>query len=369
MPTNSHHFLGKYDPLKEQMVQILDPLGRLNESLRPSELTDEVVKELGKKMMFCRMMDAKTIALQRTGRSGTYGSIRGQEAVQVGSVYAMKKEDWIVPAFRELAAMWMKGVPMENQLVYWMGNEIGNKIPEGVNCLTVAIPVGSQCLHAVGLAYAIKFRKEPAVVTVYFGDGATSEGDFHEALNCAMVYNVPVVFICQNNQYAISVRREFQTKSKTIAQKAIAYQMEGILVDGNDLFAMYAVTKEAIEKARSGGGSTLIEAYTYRFGDHTTADDATRYRPPEEVEMWKKKDPLLRLQKYMESKHLWDKDEEAKVVAEFEKEIEKIVEKAESIPPQTIDDAIDYTFATLTPQLLEQKKYLKEIFKEKESHA
>jgi len=270
-------FAGQYDPLKHQMVQILDEKGNHREELMPKELTVAVVQQLYEKIVFCRMANERAIKMQRSGRMGTIASVEGQEACQIGSEYALEKTDWIVPAFREHAVMWAHGVPMESIYLYWMGNEVGAKFPEGVRVLPPSIPVGSHMLHAVGISWAAKMRKEKDVAATYFGDGATSEGDFHEALNFAGVYKTPTIFICQNNQYAISVPRNIQTAAETLAQKAIAYGVPGVLVDGNDLFAMYAVTKEAVDRARRGEGPTLIEAHTYRFGDHTTSDDASKY--------------------------------------------------------------------------------------------
>ena len=341
------------------MVQILGPEGNLNEKLCPKELTDQVVQELYEKMLFCRMCNDRALKMQRSGRMGTFTSIEGQEACQIGSQFALDKKDWIVPAFRELAAMWAHGIPMENIFLYWMGNETGSRPPDGVNVLPVSIPVGSQMLHAVGISWASKLRKEKEIAVTYFGDGATSEGDFHEAMNFAGVFKTPTIFICQNNQYAISVPRKIQTASKTLAQKAIAYGLPGILVDGNDLFAMYAVTKEAVERARGGDGSTLIEAYTYRFGDHTTADDATKYRDRAEVEMWRPKDPLRRIELYLEKKGMWSKELEKQLREKLQIEVDIVTEKAEKTPDQTIDDIFNYTYAVLPPALLQQKKYLK----------
>lgn len=341
------------------MVQILDHDGNLNEALRPKELTDEVVLALYKKMVFCRMCDTRAIKMQRSGRMGTFTSVEGQEALQIGSEYALQKQDWIVPAFRELAVMWAHGIPMEKIYQYWIGNEWGSKPPEGVHVLPVSIPVGSQMLHGVGLSWAAKLQGKDEIVVNYFGDGASSEGDFHEAMNFAGVFKTPTIFICQNNQYAISTSRAIQTASKTIAQKALGYGFPGVLVDGNDLFAMYAVTKEAEQRARRGEGPTLIEAYTYRFGDHSSSDDSSKYREKVEVETWRPKDPMRRLQLYLGKKGLWSEKTEEEIRAKFQPELDAITERSIALPAQTVDEIFDYTYAELPAALAEQKAYLK----------
>lgn len=354
-------FLDTHNPLTDDPIQIMDQDGKLNESLRPAELTDEKVKDMYEKMVFVRMVDDRMKKMQRSGRMGTFASIEGQEAAQMGSVSALEKSDWVVPAFREQLAMWMHGVPLESIMLFWKGNEAGGKIPEGVNVLPVSIPVGSQMLHAVGLSWAHKLRGEKNIALTYFGDGATSEGDFHEGMNFAGVYKTGTVFLCQNNQFAISVPRRIQTASKTLAQKAIAYGFPGVVVDGNDLFAMYAVTKEAVERARRGDGPTLIEAYTYRLGDHTSSDDATKYREKSEVEAWKPKDPFRRLQLYLATKNLWSEQIETELKAKLQPQVDEIVAKVDATPDQTIDELFAYTYATLPQNLANQKAYMKHV--------
>lgn len=359
-------FLEKYtDQLNTDMVQILDQDGVLNESLRPKELTDEIVLELYKKMVFCRMCSDRALKMQRSGRMGTFTSVEGQEALQIGSEFALKKQDWIVPAFRELAVMWAHGVPMERIYQYWIGNEWGSHPPEGVHVLPVSIPVGSQMIHGVGLSWAAKLQGKDEIAVNYFGDGASSEGDFHEAMNFAGVFKTPTIFICQNNQYAISTSRNIQTASKTIAQKALGYGFPGVLVDGNDLFAMYAVTKEAEQRARRGEGATLIEAYTYRFGDHSSSDDSTKYRDKAEVETWRPRDPMRRLQLYLGKKGLWSEQIETDMRAKFQIEVDEITAKAQAFPNQTVDEIFDYTYAELPQALAEQKAYLKAVLAKK----
>jgi pyruvate dehydrogenase E1 component alpha subunit len=219
--------------------------------------------------------------------------------------------------------------------------------------------VGTHTLHAVGTAWAAKIKKDKIITIAYFGDGATSKGDFHEAMNFAGVFKTPTIFFCQNNQYAISVPRKSQTASETIAQKAIAYGMVGIQVDGNDLFAVYLATKEAIDRARSGGGAALIEAVTYRFGPHTTADDPTKYRNEEEIEFWKPLDPLVRLKLYLKERDLWNEEVEKYLIEEAQREIDQAVKEAESVPDPEVEEIFKYVYDEMTPQLKEQMEYLK----------
>ncbi len=347
-----------YDPLTGKMFQILKPDGSLLPGKKPP-LSDQETLTLYQKMVSIRLADQRGLMLQRQGRFGTYAPIWGQEACQVGSTHALQKGDWVFPAFREIGAALMMGISLKNFYLYWMGNEMGSRAPEGINVLPVSVPVGTQTLHAVGAAWAAKIKGEKIVTLVFFGDGATSKGDFHEAMNFAGVFKIPTIFFCQNNQFAISVPRSLQTASKTIAQKAIAYGFEGIQVDGNDLFAVFTATKEAVEKARSGQGPTLIEGVTYRFGPHTTADDPTKYRTEEEVEPWKPLDPLVRLRYYLKGKGLWDEGVENKLTEEAQKEIDQAVKEAEAVPLPPVEEIFNYVFAEMTQPLKEQLEYLK----------
>lgn len=310
-------------------------------------------------MLLTRILDDKMLNLQRQGKISTFAQVKGQEACQIGSTYAMNKSDWMFSSFRENAAYITLGLPIENIIMYYGGDERGDKIPEAINCFTVCIPVSTQIPHAVGFAWAAKIKKEKLVSVVFFGDGATSEGDFHEAMNFAGVFKVPIVFICQNNQYAISLPRRLQSASETLAQKAIAYGFNGIQVDGNDVFAVYKATKEALAKARAGKGPTLIECVTYRLGDHTTADDATRYRLKKEVGYWLQRDPILRLRKYMEKIKVWNKNEEERLKHELENFVDASIEKAFSIPAPNPEDIFKYTYAEMTPNLKEQLNEIK----------
>ncbi len=347
-----------YHPLKGKMFQVLKPDGTLQPGMKPP-IDDQETLSLFKKMIFIRLADQRGLMLQRQGRFGTYAPCWGQEACQVGSAYMLRKGDWIAPAFRELAATITMGISLSSFFLYWMGNEMGSRAPEGINVMPVAIPVGTQPLHAVGIGWASKLKGEKFVALTYFGDGATSEGDFHEAMNFAGVFKTPTIFFCQNNQFAISVPRKMQTASATLAQKAIAYGFDGIQVDGNDLFAVMVVTKEAVEKARAGGGPTLIEGVTFRFGPHTTADDPTKYRKEEEIEPWKPLDPFIRLRLYLKGKGLWSEEIEQQTTEGAQKEIDEAVKEAEAVPSPKLEEIFQYVFAKMTPQLEEQLEYLK----------
>ena len=343
-------------------LQILDENGVLDESLAKGAdgqllLSDEDVVHLYEFMVTCRQLDEIAFKLQRSGRMGTYPKNKGQEAAAIGSGFAAKKGvDFLVPCYRENAALFMHGLPMHYVLLHWMGDERGNQIPEGVNMTPLSIPIGTQMLHATGIAWAYKLRKEPKVAITYFGDGATSEGDFHEAMNFASVLQVPCVFFCQNNQWAISVPRDIQMNSSTVAQKALAYDMPTTQVDGNDLFAVYKASKDAIERARAGGGPSFIEAVTYRLADHTTADDARRYRDAKEVDAWVGKDPLIRLRKYLENKGLWEDSKQRAIEEKSKVIVTEVVKAAEGIERPVNDDIFDFTYAAPIPQELEVQK-------------
>jgi pyruvate dehydrogenase E1 component alpha subunit len=317
-------------------------------------------------MKLARIADIRAMQYQRQGRMLTFAPVQGQEAAQIGTMAALDKNDWISPAFREHAAMLYHNVPLENIYLYWFGNERGSRVPDDVNVLPVNIPIGSQFGHASGLAYASKLLKNNKQIAVtYIGDGGTSHGEFYEGLNFASSFDAPMIGIIQNNQWAISTPRRKATKAETLAQKAVAVGIPGIQVDGNDVLAMYAVVKEAAERARKGEGPTLIEAFTYRLGPHTTSDDPTIYRKNEEVEEWKKKDPLIRFKVYMETKGLWDDAKEAKLDEELEAFVKTTFEKVEKEGPiVSADEVFDFTYETLTDELKEQKEYYKNFVKE-----
>ena len=355
----------KYDPLKQKKLTILDETGSIVEKTLEPELSKDKLLEMYKVMLLGRIADIKGVQFQRQGRMLTYVINKGQEAAQVGVAAAMEKRDWLVPGFREFSALLYRGATLEQSYLYWYGNELGSKFSDDVKILPVNITIGAQLNHAVGIGMASDILGKDEVVVTYIGDGGTSEGEFHEALNFAAVFNAPVVFIIQNNHYAISFPRSKQTKTLTLAQKAIAYGIPGIQVDGNDPLAVYAATKEAIERARKGDGPTLIEAETYRLGAHTTSDDPTIYREDKEVEAWSKKDPLIRFKTYLTSKGYWSDKEDEKLneeLADYVTESFKKVEKTGLIP---LEDIFKYHFAEMPPHLVEQyeeyKAYLQEV--------
>jgi pyruvate dehydrogenase E1 component alpha subunit len=338
-------------PFTIEYLSILDANGRLDEALAPP-LSPEDLKRLNRAMVLGRRLDERMLRLQRQGRIGTFAPIKGQEASQLGSAFCLSPTDWMVPSFRETAAMIWRGWPIEKLLLYFSGYLEGGQPAPDQHDLPIAIPVATQLPHAVGLGYAAQYRGDPAVVMVFFGDGATSEGDFHEALNVAGVWQVPVVFVCQNNQWAISVPLKKQTHSRTLAGKALAYGVPGIQVDGNDVLAVVAAGREAVERARRGDGPTLIECVTYRLGVHTTADDPTRYRSAEELAAWERKDPLTRFATYLRARGLLDEGLEQEVDAE----IAAAVERFEAAPPPDPLRMFDHAYGQLPPDVERQRQ-------------
>lgn len=336
-------------------VSILDENGKFDSKLGKGLIPDADAVKLFEHMLLCRHLDEVAFKLQRSGRMGTYPQNMGQEATSLGAAYALNKNDWLVPCYRENAGLFWRGLPMEMILLHWMGDERGNQIPRDLYITPLAIPIGTQMLHATGLAWASKYRKENAIACTFFGDGATSEGDFHEAANFAANLDIPVIFFCQNNGWAISVPSKIQCSAPTVAQRGLAYGMHCVQCDGNDIFAVVKVVKEAAERGRKEKRPTFIEAVTYRLGDHTTADDARRYRKAEEVEAWKKRDPLLRLEKYLRERKLWtDKKHEA-ALARAKEEVAAAVKRAEEITPPTAGDFFDSMYATPIDELAVQR--------------
>ncbi|MGM0435892.1 MAG: pyruvate dehydrogenase (acetyl-transferring) E1 component subunit alpha [Bacillota bacterium] len=345
-----------YNPLEKKQLQILDKEGKVvNKDLEP-EIDDETLLKMYKIMRLSRMSDEKALQYQRQGRMLTFAPAMGQEGAQVGPMAASEEKDWLVQAFRETAALLYKGVTVEQNYLYWYGNERGSRYDDGVNALPVNVPIGSQFSHAAGIAYAARYKKTGAAAVAYIGDGGTSHGEFHEGVNFAGTKDLPVVFIIQNNHYAISTPREAQTRAATLAQKAVAYGIPGIQVDGNDPLAMYVATSEALKRARNGEGPTLIEAVTYRMGPHTTSDDPTLYREDSEVEEWAGKDPIKRFNKYLANKKLWNKEKDEALTKEYKDTIKKTFKKVEKSERPTVDEVFDYTYEELTPELKRQKE-------------
>ncbi|MBP1988308.1 pyruvate dehydrogenase (acetyl-transferring) E1 component subunit alpha [Halolamina salifodinae] len=354
----------------ENRVQVLDEEG--NVVGEPPELDEATLLDIYRDMKLSRHFDERAVSLQRQGRMGTYPPLSGQEGAQIASAHALAEDDWMVPSYREHGAAVVRGLPLEQTLLYWMGYEKGNEVDEDVNILPVAVPIASQIPHAAGLAWSWKLQGQDTDAAgdaasgdtdtagiCYFGDGATSEGDFHEGLNFAGVYDVPMVFFCNNNQWAISVPRERQTASETLAQKAQAYGFEGVQVDGMDPLAVYKVTQEALEKARNPDEDqprpTMIEAVQYRFGAHTTADDPTVYREDEEVERWKAKDPIPRLETYLRDEGILDDDTVAEIEASVEQQVDEAIDAAESEPRPEPTEMFEHVYAELPPELQAQR--------------
>jgi pyruvate dehydrogenase E1 component alpha subunit len=347
-------------PNEVSYLSILNAEGELDADLEP-DISDELLKRMHRAMVFSRKIDERMLDLQRQGRIGTFAPVRGEEASQIGSAAALRDEDWMVQSYRDQAAGMYRGIPAESYMVNYAGYYQGNKGGAEVNTLPVAVPVGSQPLHAVGIAYGAKYRKTDQVVLVFFGDGATSEGDFHEAANFAGVFRTPTIFLCRNNHWAISVPRERQTRSKTIAQKALAYGIEGIQVDGNDVLAVYQATLEAAQRARNGDGPTVVEAVTYRMSLHTTADDPSRYRSDDEVEEWERRDPIRRFETYLKEKDLLSEEDSDSVRHDVESEIEEVVEKTEARMEELSGEALsmfDHMYAENPPYLRKQREEL-----------
>jgi pyruvate dehydrogenase E1 component alpha subunit len=356
--------IDEHDPLKGEMFQVIDKDGVLVGE--DPDLPQDLLKDMYWWMVLTRTADEKAVKLQRQGRMGTYAPSKGQEAAQVGSALAMGEDDWLFPAFRELGAYMIRGFSLEYDLMYFMGDPRGNQIPEDVLSLPIYVPVGTQVPQAVGFAHAMRYHDMPDVVLAYTGDGGTSAGDFHEGMNLAGVLKAPFVLVINNNQWAISVPRSKQTASPTLAQKAVAYGVPGVQVDGNDVLAMYLATKEAIDRARDGGGATLIEAVTYRLLMHTTADDPTRYRTEEEQAYWEDRDPLERFRAYLESRGIWTQEWQDELDAKVKAFIDEAVEKAENLselPPSVL---FDHMFEEMPDNLLEQLEYLEESIANKE---
>lgn len=330
------------------IIRFLDAEGRVLEPLPPLVRDSRALLSLYRLMVQIRAFDHKAIALQRTGQIGTYASCLGQEAVGAGIGTVMRREDVLLPTYRQYAAQLQRGVTMTELLAYWGGDERGMAFFQGgapAHDLPMCVPIASHVPHAVGVAYALRLRREPRVAVCVMGDGATSKGDFYEAINAAGIWQLPAVFIVENNGWAISVPVSRQTRAETLAQKAIAAGIPGMQVDGNDVIAVCHVVGAAIECARGGGGPTLIEALTYRLGDHTTADDSSRYRDAAEVEVWRRNDPIVRLRSYLRVNGWWTDEAEAALDAECAAAVEQAVQAYLDMPPQAPQSMFEHLHA------------------------
>jgi pyruvate dehydrogenase E1 component alpha subunit len=336
----------------------------LNQPTAEKILGKEDLIRIYTEMLRLRILDQRMLTLQRQGRIGFYGTATGEEAAIIGSGYALQKDDWIFPALRQGGAALLRGYPLVEYISQCMGNAAdktkGRQMPSHycyrpANFVSWSSCIGTQIPHAVGAAWAMKIRGDQNVAVAYMGDGATSQGDFHVAMNFAGVYKVPVVFFCQNNQWSISVNIKQQTASESIAIKAMAYGFEGVTVDGNDVLAVYSATKDAVDNARAGKGPGFVEAVTYRMGAHSSSDDPRLYRQDDEVEEWKRKDPIIRLLKYLEQQGYWSSSEQEALEERLTQEILDAVAEAEKIGPPPVESLFEDVYSEMLPNLQEQK--------------
>jgi pyruvate dehydrogenase E1 component alpha subunit len=337
-------------------LTILSPEGKVINEKEMPDLSDEQLRELMTRMVFTRMWDQRAVSLSRQGRLGFYAPVSGQEATMIGSEYALNKDDFVLPGYRDMPQIVWHGLPMYQAFLYSKGHQHGGQIPDDVNVLMPQIIIGAQIVQSTGVAMGFQKRGKKNVVITYTGDGGTSQGDFYEGMNFAGAFKLPVIFVVQNNGYAISTPFAKQTAAKSIAHKAEAAGIKGVQVDGMDALAMYKATYDAAERGRKGEGATLIEAITYRFGPHSmSGDDPTKYRTKEEQTEWEERDPLVRMRKYLESKKLWSQEDEEKVTEEAKQTVAEQIKKAENTEKMTIPGLIDSMFEETPPHLEEQK--------------
>ncbi len=337
-----------------EMFQILNENGEIVNKDAMPELSDEQLQELMRRMVYTRILDQRSISLNRQGRLGFYAPTAGQEASQLGSQFALDKEDWILPGYRDVPQIIWHGLPLYKAFLFSRGHFVGNQA-DGLNVLSPQIIIGAQITQTAGVALGLKKKGKKNVAITYTGDGGASQGDFYEGMNFAGAYAAPAIFVVQNNRFAISVPVEKQSAAKTIAQKAVAAGIQGIQVDGMDVLAVYKAVTDARERAINGEGPTLIETMTYRYGPHTMAgDDPTRYRSEDQDSEWEKKDPIVRFRKYLESKNLWSEEKENEVVEKAKEEIKAAIKKADGTPKQKVTDLISNMYEELPQNLREQ---------------
>ncbi|GAA3717929.1 pyruvate dehydrogenase (acetyl-transferring) E1 component subunit alpha [Salinicoccus jeotgali] len=361
-----------FDPVKAleeienkfEMFQILDQDGKVTNKDAMPDLSDDDLVELMKRMVWTRVLDQRSVSLNRQGRLGFYAPTAGQEASQLASQFALEGEDYILPGYRDVPQLIWHGLPLTKAFLFSRGHYEGNQFPEGVNALSPQIIIGAQYVQTAGVALGIKMRGKDTVAITYTGDGGTSQGDFYEGINFASAYKAPAIFVIQNNHYAISTPRDLQTAAKTLAQKGVASGVPSIQVDGMDPLAVYKVTKDARDRAVAGEGPTVIETLCYRYGPHTMAgDDPTRYRTSDEDSDWEKKDPLVRFRTFLEEKGLWSEDQENEVMEQAKEDIKKAIKEADGAEKQTVTKLMELTYDDMPSNLKEQY----EVYKEKES--
>ncbi len=340
-------------------LQVLDSKGKVvNPDLLP-KLTAEALRELMRKMVFTRVWDQRAVKLTRQGRLGFYAPVSGQEASMIGSEAATEKADFLLPSYRDVPQAVWHGWPLYQAFLYSRGHQHGGQFPEGVNVLIPQIIIGAQIVQATGVGMAFKLKGEKRVAFTYIGDGGTSQGDFYEGINFAGAFQTPTVFVVQNNQFAISVPVRLQTAAETLAKKAAAAGIPGVQVDGMDVLAVYGAMKQAVERAREGGGPSLIETVTFRYGPHTmSGDDPTRYRSKELEEEWQLKDPLVRFRNYLAQRDLWSEEDEETVIEEAKTAVNEALKKADEYQGMTVPGLIDQMFETLPRDLLAQRAEL-----------
>ncbi len=356
--------------MSTELLQVIAPDG-MDSGAVDVDLRDEDLLRLYRVMCTTRALDERALKLQRQGRIGFYVPSLGQEASHIGAGFALKPQDWVFPSYRDPGIALLRGATVLELLHQCYGNAAdnskGRQMPvhysfRKINFVSISSPIGTQIVHAAGAAIAAKIRKDPVVTMTLFGDGSTSSNDFHAGMNFAGVFSAPCVFVCENNGWAISVPVDGQTASGSMADKAFAYGMPGIRVDGNDVLAVYSAATEAVERARRGGGPTLIEAVTFRLGPHSSSDDPTRYRSAALVEEWRKKDPITRLSEYLQRRKLWDAESEKRMQAEIQDELQSSIDAAEKVGPPPLSSLFDDVYAQWTPQLTEQHEGLRQAW-------